>query len=230
MNIQARTHCRVLVSHHEPLIAAGLVAALETTAGMSVSARDPAHPFAMAATDSDVVVCDPLALQDAAGAFGGARLVVLGERSREFDIRRAFAHGALGYISKDCTLGELVDAVRAAARGQRYLCRSSALELASCLAKAPLTAREREALQRVAHGHANERIAGELGISSAPIKIHLRSAMRKPGAQSGTEVARMVPARGFPPPAQRPETSVVRRHAPGRQARSTMRAMRAYQQ
>jgi DNA-binding CsgD family transcriptional regulator len=52
-----------------------------------------------------------------------------------------------------------------------------------------LTPREREVLELVAHGTANKRIAGMLGMSEHTVKFHLGSVFRKLGVTNRTEAA-----------------------------------------
>nr|WP_303646204.1 response regulator transcription factor [Candidatus Solincola tengchongensis] len=49
------------------------------------------------------------------------KVLVLSMHEDPLYVKKAFALGALGYISKDCTPEEVVEAVREVARGERYL-------------------------------------------------------------------------------------------------------------
>ncbi len=53
-----------------------------------------------------------------------------------------------------------------------------------------LTARERDVLELVSHGHANRTIAHQLGISEHTVKFHLSSIFSKLGVSSRTEAVR----------------------------------------
>jgi DNA-binding NarL/FixJ family response regulator len=55
-----------------------------------------------------------------------------------------------------------------------------------------LTLREREVLAAVALGHANKRIALELGVSESTVSAALRGAARKLGVRSRVELARIL--------------------------------------
>lgn len=54
-----------------------------------------------------------------------------------------------------------------------------------------LTERERQVLASVAHGHANKRIALDLGVSESTVSTALREAARKLGVRSRVELARV---------------------------------------
>ncbi|MDI6873435.1 response regulator [Candidatus Solincola sp.] len=57
------------------------------------------------------------------------RVLVLSMHEDPLYVRRAFSLGASGYVSKDCTPEEVVEAVREVARGGRYLGRFLARRL-----------------------------------------------------------------------------------------------------
>ncbi|GGE31814.1 hypothetical protein GCM10007276_06260 [Agaricicola taiwanensis] len=59
-----------------------------------------------------------------------------------------------------------------------------------------LSKRERDVLKAVGRGLGNKRIAGELSISDTTVRLHMRSIMRKLGAENRTQVALSV-ARGL---------------------------------
>jgi DNA-binding CsgD family transcriptional regulator len=62
--------------------------------------------------------------------------------------------------------------------------------------RSALTTREREVLASIACGHANKRIALELGVSESTVSAALRGAARKLGVRSRVELARILgPAR-----------------------------------
>jgi len=93
--------------------------------------------------------------------------------------------GAQGTVVKPSPLSELVDAIRAVRRGERY--RDPAL--AGILAEASedervLSPRQREVLQLLARGSSGTDIAAELGISWETVRTHIRNAMAKLGAKT----------------------------------------------
>jgi DNA-binding NarL/FixJ family response regulator len=105
--------------------------------------------------------------------------------------------GAAGYLLKDVGPHELVGAIRTVYGGEALLHPAVAARLMEEVAAgAPrradgddLTAREREVLSLIAHGLSNKRIARELGISDATVKIHVSSVLRKLDVTDRTQAA-----------------------------------------
>jgi DNA-binding NarL/FixJ family response regulator len=110
-------------------------------------------------------------------------------------IHQFLAAGARGYLLKDTRKADLVHAVRSVARGEtilgaqiidrvvRWAYRAKALyEDPSSLAP-----QEVLALSLAAEGLSNREIAEEMRMSSATVKLYLRTAMRKLGARQRAE-------------------------------------------
>ena len=91
--------------------------------------------------------------------------------------------GASGYVLKQSASAELLDAIRAAARGHQYLDQSVAAGAAEGLMRgkrrAPISEREREVLRMMALGHSNKEIAQALDVAVKTVEVHKANAMRK---------------------------------------------------
>ncbi|MFD0538019.1 LuxR C-terminal-related transcriptional regulator [Actinomadura luteofluorescens] len=106
----------------------------------------------------------------------GTRVLVLTTYDTDAEIERAIEAGAIGYLLKDTTRDQLVDAVRAAARGETVLAPRVAEKLVARMRRpepAALTAREIEVLRAVADGLSNAEIGRRLVITEATVKTHL---------------------------------------------------------
>jgi two-component system NarL family response regulator len=207
----------VLVMQHDPLLCAGIVAALRQHPAFEVFVDDSSGD--MGETPIDVVVADyshAMSLVDPAARaahrpLAAARILALTANDREGDIRRAIEAGIHGYLLLGGPLSELVEGVTMVASGVRYLCRSVAQRMADSLTHASLTSREIEVLQLVAIGESNKAIARELHIELGTVKSHMGAIMTKLNAASRTQAARIATARGLveepaldqPVPAQR---------------------------
>jgi DNA-binding NarL/FixJ family response regulator len=126
-----------------------------------------------------------------------ASVVILTSFSDREQIIAALDAGAIGYLLKDAGPTELIDGVRAAARGESPLHPKAARELltqrdapaGSAASDADLTAREREILELLARGLPNKRIALDLGISEKTVKAHVTSIFNSLGVTDRTQAA-----------------------------------------
>lgn len=110
-----------------------------------------------------------------------SRVVVVTTDESDVDILRAVEAGATGYLLKGVSRTELVDAVRAAARGETVLSPSVARRLFRVRVpeRPALSSREREVLRLVGRGLTNAGIGKRLFISEATVKTHLLRTFKK---------------------------------------------------
>jgi DNA-binding NarL/FixJ family response regulator len=112
-------------------------------------------------------------------------------------VARAVAFGAQGYLLKSSTRDELLEAIRAAARGESIWTREELRRVAGGLATPrtqgnidiPLTQRESEVLRHLARGMTNKEIAQALKISYETVKEHVQHILRKIGVTDRTQAA-----------------------------------------
>ena len=120
-------------------------------------------------------------------------------------VQELLGAGALGYVLKQSPASELVDAVRAAAAGRRYLDRSLAARVAGSMlsrrdkrgAVTTITDRETEVLRRMALGQSNKEIAASLDLSVKTVEVHKANAMRKLNLTGRTDVVRYALLQGW---------------------------------
>ncbi|MEV6279168.1 response regulator transcription factor [Nocardia sp. NPDC051832] len=109
-------------------------------------------------------------------ARGTTQVLILTTYDTDADIERAIEAGAIGYLLKDTTRDQLVEAIHAAARGQTVLAPRVAERLVARIrrpAPVALTARETDVLRAVADGLSNPEIGKRLTIAEATVKTHL---------------------------------------------------------
>jgi two-component system, NarL family, nitrate/nitrite response regulator NarL len=127
-------------------------------------------------------------------------VVVLTMSEAAEDLGAALRMGVRGYLLKDMEPADVINAIRAAARGELVVAPSIAGKLASILqgGEEPgsvaslvkqLTGRERQILGYVAAGLSNKAIAKTLGISHDTVKLHVRHILAKLGQSSRVEAA-----------------------------------------
>jgi two-component system response regulator NreC len=104
--------------------------------------------------------------------------------------REAFRLGAKAFVVKHAAGAELVDAIRAAARGETYVNPVLGARLAAEPEGPPggLTPREIDVLRLVAAGHTNPEIADKLVISIRTVETHRAAIHRKLNTASRAEV------------------------------------------
>ncbi|MGE7957604.1 response regulator [Pseudomonas sp. NPDC089530] len=114
-------------------------------------------------------------------------------------LEAAIAAGAVGYLLKDASLGEVLDALQRVARGEEALNSAVSARLLRRIAErnangsgtqaAALTARERQVLGLVAGGFSNREIGEKLGITTGTAKAHVERVIGKLGAADRTQAA-----------------------------------------
>jgi DNA-binding NarL/FixJ family response regulator len=122
-----------------------------------------------------------------------ARILVLTTFDLDEYVHAAIRAGASGFLLKDVTPAQLLEAIRVVAGGDGLLAPSVTRRLlerfattlppgdSSSEALAALTAREIEVLRLVASGLSNAEIAADLVLSEATVKTHISSVLRKLG-------------------------------------------------
>ncbi len=96
-------------------------------------------------------------------------------------IAKMMEHGASGYLLKNATQAELLEAIQIVIKGKTYLSE----EAADVLRKAPdedvpvITQREREVLMLIADGLTNAAIADHLFISILTVETHRKNLLAK---------------------------------------------------
>jgi two-component system response regulator NreC len=126
-------------------------------------------------------------------ASSGTSIVVLTMEDEPRFARETLRVGALGFVLKEAADTELVEAVRAAAAGVRYL----NPQLGALIAAQPevpaglpdnLTEREVEVLRLVAMGHTNAEISQKLYLSVRTVESHRSNIQQKAGRTTRAEL------------------------------------------
>jgi DNA-binding NarL/FixJ family response regulator len=126
-----------------------------------------------------------------------ARLVIFTTCKGEEDIYRAVKAGAFGYLLKDTPLNEVVECIRAVARGTRWIPPGVAAMLGKRVADRALTARELEVIRALTSGKSNKEIGTLLDISEATVKVHITHILEKLKVTGRTEAINVAMRRGL---------------------------------
>jgi len=196
---------RVLLVDDQPLFREGLRTLLSVHADINVAGEagngeeairlvEKLNP-AVALMDIQMPVLDGVAAtRRLKAAHPGCRVIMLTTFDDDEKVFEGLRAGAVGYLLKDAPSEKLVEAIRAAARGESFLQPSVAAKLVAEFARLtdhpapklqplvePLSDRELEVLRQIAGGASNKEIAGALVIAEGTVKNHITNILGKLG-------------------------------------------------
>ncbi|MCR5751695.1 MAG: response regulator transcription factor [Kiritimatiellae bacterium] len=192
-----KTTTVMLVDDHS-VVRMGLSAIINLEKDLKVCGEAENGPDAIALAQKlrpDVVVMDFM-MPDMDGAEATAALLEASPESRVLvlttygsstDISRVLSAGATGAVTKNLTNSDLVEAIRATAKGERRLSPEIACSISEAADEPAFTQRQREVLDAITRGLSNDNIATLLGISKARVKQHLNEVYEKLGAANRAE-------------------------------------------
>jgi DNA-binding NarL/FixJ family response regulator len=201
---------RVFVVDDHEVVRLGLRAFLQATPGVEVvgEAADGRAALegldALAARDAlpdvvlmDLVMPEPDGIMTTAAVkqtYPGVEVVVVTSFGEAHRVHSALEAGATGYVLKDAEVDEIIEAIRAAHRGEVHLDAAVARVLTRSLVAprrgvAALTARERDVLVLVAEGRSNREIGRTLSIGERTVQTHLGNVLTKLELSSRTQAA-----------------------------------------
>jgi len=193
---------RVLIADDQALARDGVAAVLQTQQDIEVVAqvgngRDAVEAARrllpdVALLDIRMPVLDGIkATAEIIGTCPATAILVLTTFDLDEYVYAALKAGASGFLIKDATREQIIDAVRSVARGdtvlapavtrrlvERYVARA-AIASSSKSRLSELTERETEVLMSVAKGLTNAEIATQLGIGEATVKTHVTHVLIK---------------------------------------------------
>lgn len=201
---------RVLITDDQAIVRKGIQALLATEAHIEVIGEAENGKEAIRLVEKlkpDVILMDLQmpemggieAIGHITGSKPGARILVLTSFATDDKVFPAIKAGALGYLLKDSSPEELIQAIQQVYRGESSLhptiARKVLQELSRPLAPEqkptddPLTEREVDVLRLVARGMGNQQIADQLIISEATVRTHVSNILSKLHLASRTQAA-----------------------------------------
>ncbi len=201
---------RILIADDHAVVRDGLRAVLERQPDMSVvaEAADGRECVRLAEDNSPDIVIMDIAMPTMNGMEATRRIVssnprtavvILSMHQDESYVLGALNAGARAYVLKDSVRSDVIEAVRAAARGQSFLTRKISQMLQEDYIQDLrsrgledgydfLTDREREVLQLVAEGNSNKEVAAALSIGVTTVETHRGHILQKLGLHSVPEL------------------------------------------
>jgi two-component system, NarL family, response regulator len=115
------------------------------------------------------------------------RAIVLSSYETDEDVYRAVKAGARGYLLKDSSEQDLLNAILAVHTGGSFFPQHIASRLAERMRRTSLSLREHEVLKMIATGLTNKQIATGLGISNNTVRCHVANITAKLEVADRTE-------------------------------------------
>jgi two-component system, NarL family, response regulator LiaR len=209
---------RVLIADDHPIVRRGLNITINAQEDMEIIGEASNGEEAVARIAElrpDVIIMDLkmpgkdglAAIKETTEMMPGAQILVLTSFSDDDNVFAAIKAGAVGFLLKDSPPDQLLEAVRAVFRGEGALNPSIARKLMYEIKRpperhrtdAPLTPRELEVLQYIAHGHSNREIAEKMSVSIRTVTTHVGSILDKLHLANRTKAALYAVEQGLVP-------------------------------
>jgi len=199
---------RLLIADDHAIVREGLRALIATEPGLELVAEASDGIEAVSkvhALKPDVILLDMMmprkdglgAIEDIMKDQPNARILVLTSFAEDDKVFPAIKAGALGYLLKDSSPQELLQAIRNVYQGEASLHPTIARKLMRELSQPPslppttdpLTEREVEVLRLVAQGLSNDDIAEKLVVSERTVRTHVSHILDKLHLANRTQMA-----------------------------------------
>jgi len=212
---RAPVKIRIFIADDHPIVRQGLRRVVEADPGMVISGEADAAAALLAGLETkatDLVLLDVSmpgglfleTLRELRNRHPSIRVLALSVHPEDEWAVRALRAGASGYLTKDHSPDQLLDAIRRVYRGGKYVSPSLAERLASQLdgggQRAPhelLSDREFEVMRRLGSGLTVSQIAGELALSTKTVSTYRTRILEKMAVATNADLVRYAARHGL---------------------------------
>ena len=197
---------QVMIVDDHPMVRDGLKVFLSVSPGMECSGEASSGEEALdlcRAVRPDVVLMDLLmpgmggvaAIQAIRQRLPQVRIIALTSFAEPDLVQQAIRAGAVGYLLKNMTMGDLAEAIRAAYAGRPVMAPEATAAMMQALSQPAvesidLTERERQILSLMVDGLSNQEIAYRLVVSELTARFHVSNILMKLGVNNRTAAVR----------------------------------------
>ena len=196
----------VIIAEAQPLSSMGLKAILETESDFKISGQTDNRGQLLEMLDDEspqvIIFGDhpdnafgidtlKMVLKD----FPTKKILAISEDVSPDNVLPAVTAGIHGFLTKDCSIEEIILATQAVAKGEKFFCNTVLQVIIDGKEDAPdceptnLSPREQEITRMVALGNTNKQISEDLFISIHTVHTHRKNIMKKLGLHSSAELA-----------------------------------------
>jgi two-component system NarL family response regulator len=198
---------RILIVDDHPIVRAGLATLLGKEGGIRLEGGVDGANEALAFLKKravDVVLLD-LRMPGTTGLDvlpallalpSPPRVLILSSFDYEEEIYRAAKAGASGYLMKDASRAQIVQAIHAVAQGELHFPKGIAARIADREGRTGLSPREQDVLIMISKGLTNKEIAHALLISQFTVRNHINHILEKLEATDRTEAVSIAMQQG----------------------------------
>lgn len=196
---------KILLADNQPLTVAGLLHFLSEREDFKVVDRVPSPDelgMLIAKHDPHLLIADYnisgyiswSMLAETAAANPDLNILIISDDNDKQVIHQVLKAGVKGYLTKECSREEVLLAIQATARGEKFFCHKildlimeKHLPSQEDCEPTVLTIRETEVLKLIASGYSTQKIADNLNLSPHTVHTHRKNIIRKLAIKSSSE-------------------------------------------
>jgi DNA-binding NarL/FixJ family response regulator len=195
----------VVLGDAQFLIRSGLGKLISAHASFELKAQADKREDVLIAVKShtpNVVILDYLSkgfglelIRDIKQTSPGSKILIISTDLVRGNIFKSIELGANSFVTKNCSEEEIVNAIIATAKNERFFCNrilevfiDRSEEKPGSARPKNLTGREVEILRLIGKGHSTKEIAAQLHLSQHTIYTHRKNMMKKLGVNASTEM------------------------------------------